>query len=224
MYTIAIITIVYFLISFVPSIAISVRRLHDKGRSGWWLSLFIFGFIGGFICLVYLCEREKTIQNKFRKDDSNMKENQINNNIKTICKVLEDKDIHYETALEENVVHFGYSMNGINSRIIIRIDSERNFLEMLGVYAFDILDGKIHDISRAVCLANIYLAVGFFKYDINKHIIFKLSQIFADNAIEERIIEQMLLTLLFTLHDYADKFFAVNNGYISAEQINDNQK
>jgi len=29
----------FFLIIIVPSIAVAVRRLHDTGRSGWWLLL-----------------------------------------------------------------------------------------------------------------------------------------------------------------------------------------
>jgi len=29
----------YFLITIIPSIAVGVRRMHDTGRSGWWLFL-----------------------------------------------------------------------------------------------------------------------------------------------------------------------------------------
>lgn len=37
----------------LPDIAVSVRRLHDVGRSGWWLlsPLAAFGFWGGYMYL-----------------------------------------------------------------------------------------------------------------------------------------------------------------------------
>lgn len=36
---------VFFLVIFIPSIAVGVRRLHDVNRSGWWLLLPIVNFI-----------------------------------------------------------------------------------------------------------------------------------------------------------------------------------
>ncbi len=43
----------YSLIVFIPSLAIGVRRLHDIGKSGWWILL---GFIPivGWIWLIIL--------------------------------------------------------------------------------------------------------------------------------------------------------------------------
>lgn len=31
---------IYFLVFLIPSIAVGVRRLHDMGRSGWWMLLY----------------------------------------------------------------------------------------------------------------------------------------------------------------------------------------
>ena len=36
----------------IPSLAVSCRRLHDTGRSGWWLLLTIVPF-GGIVLLVF---------------------------------------------------------------------------------------------------------------------------------------------------------------------------
>ena len=47
----------------LPSIGVSVRRLHDLGKSGWWLLIAIIpivNFIGIFVILVFtLMEGEK---------------------------------------------------------------------------------------------------------------------------------------------------------------------
>ena len=39
---------------FVPNLAVSVRRLHDTNRSGWWLLLNLVPF-GGIVVLVFQC-------------------------------------------------------------------------------------------------------------------------------------------------------------------------
>lgn len=36
---------------FLPSLAVAVRRLHDIGRSGWWLLIQVVPIIGGLILL-----------------------------------------------------------------------------------------------------------------------------------------------------------------------------
>lgn len=39
------------LIIFLPLLSVSVRRLHDGGRSGWWLFIQVVPLIGGLILL-----------------------------------------------------------------------------------------------------------------------------------------------------------------------------
>jgi uncharacterized membrane protein YhaH (DUF805 family) len=46
---------IYSLIVFIPFLAISVRRLHDIGRSGFWLFIGLVPIIGGIILLVFDC-------------------------------------------------------------------------------------------------------------------------------------------------------------------------
>jgi uncharacterized membrane protein YhaH (DUF805 family) len=41
--------------SFVPALALSVRRLHDQDRSGWLLLLGLIPLLGGFALLVLMC-------------------------------------------------------------------------------------------------------------------------------------------------------------------------
>jgi len=43
---------VYYLGVLVPSIAVTIRRLHDTGRSGWWF-LLSFVPLGGLVVLVF---------------------------------------------------------------------------------------------------------------------------------------------------------------------------
>jgi uncharacterized membrane protein YhaH (DUF805 family) len=54
-----ILTIVFALALFVPSLAVAVRRLHDSDRSGWWL-LILFVPLIGFFWFLYLMIVEGT--------------------------------------------------------------------------------------------------------------------------------------------------------------------
>jgi hypothetical protein len=42
--------------TLVPGIAVTVRRLHDTGRSGAYYFLALIPFVGGIVLLVFLCE------------------------------------------------------------------------------------------------------------------------------------------------------------------------
>ena len=38
---------------FIPMLAVTVRRLHDTNRSGWWLLLSLIPVIGGLVVFVF---------------------------------------------------------------------------------------------------------------------------------------------------------------------------
>ena len=44
----------YLVVSAVPFAALTVRRLHDTGRSGWWYLLVLLGGVG-FVILAIMC-------------------------------------------------------------------------------------------------------------------------------------------------------------------------
>lgn len=45
---------IYVLATFLPSLAVSVRRLHDTGRRAWWLLLVFVPFgIGHLVLLIF---------------------------------------------------------------------------------------------------------------------------------------------------------------------------
>ena len=43
----------YVLAVFIPSIAVNVRRLHDTDRSGWWILLAFLPLLGALVLLVF---------------------------------------------------------------------------------------------------------------------------------------------------------------------------
>ena len=45
---------VYALAVFLPSLAVTVRRLHDTGRTGWWVLIGLIPFIGWIVLLIFM--------------------------------------------------------------------------------------------------------------------------------------------------------------------------
>jgi uncharacterized membrane protein YhaH (DUF805 family) len=58
---------VFNLLTFLPSLALSVRRLHDIDRTGWWV-LFAFTIIGIFFLIYWACKRGTPGPNRFGPD------------------------------------------------------------------------------------------------------------------------------------------------------------
>ena len=56
---------IYFLIIFVPVICIQIRRLHDIGKSGFYLFLHLILIVGSIILIVYYCQDSEPGQNLY---------------------------------------------------------------------------------------------------------------------------------------------------------------
>ncbi|MDR2840239.1 MAG: DUF805 domain-containing protein [Paludibacter sp.] len=67
-------TILYFVIVFLPSMAVTVRRLHDFGKSGWWYFISFIPFIGGVYMVLLLCQQSDYDNNYGAEpdDDTNL--------------------------------------------------------------------------------------------------------------------------------------------------------
>jgi uncharacterized membrane protein YhaH (DUF805 family) len=56
---------IYTLAILIPGIAVSVRRLHDTDRSGWWLFIGLIPLIGAIALLVFMVQDSKPGDNQF---------------------------------------------------------------------------------------------------------------------------------------------------------------
>ena len=51
---VGILTLIYILAVLVPTLAVTVRRLHDTDRSGWWIFIQLVPIIGFFVFLYFM--------------------------------------------------------------------------------------------------------------------------------------------------------------------------
>ena len=49
----------FWLAMLLPSIAVSVRRMHDIGRTGWWVLLHLIPVIGFLVILYFYVQRSE---------------------------------------------------------------------------------------------------------------------------------------------------------------------
>lgn len=56
---------VFVLATFVPTLAVTVRRLHDTDRSGWWVLLDLVPVIGALVLLVFTVLDSQPGANRF---------------------------------------------------------------------------------------------------------------------------------------------------------------
>lgn len=63
-----IVYLVYSLVVFLPLIAVSIRRLHDIDRTGWWLMIAFIPLIGIIILIVFNVTKGTIGENKYGSD------------------------------------------------------------------------------------------------------------------------------------------------------------
>jgi uncharacterized membrane protein YhaH (DUF805 family) len=53
---VTVLALVVGMAALVPSLAVSVRRLHDSGKSGWWVLMALVPLAGPIVLLVFTCQ------------------------------------------------------------------------------------------------------------------------------------------------------------------------
>jgi uncharacterized membrane protein YhaH (DUF805 family) len=56
---------IYSLAVLLPSLAVGARRLHDIGRSGWWLLLGLIPIVGIIILIVWWAQEGDAAPNEY---------------------------------------------------------------------------------------------------------------------------------------------------------------
>jgi uncharacterized membrane protein YhaH (DUF805 family) len=59
------ITGIYGLAALIPTLAVTVRRLHDTGRSGWWILIGLIPIVGTIILIVFLATDSQPGNNQY---------------------------------------------------------------------------------------------------------------------------------------------------------------
>jgi uncharacterized membrane protein YhaH (DUF805 family) len=61
----AILSTIYSLAVLIPSIAVTVRRLHDTNRTGWWVLIGLIPIIGFIVLLIFTVQDSQKGENQY---------------------------------------------------------------------------------------------------------------------------------------------------------------
>jgi uncharacterized membrane protein YhaH (DUF805 family) len=56
---------IYSLAVLIPSLAVSVRRLHDTNRTGWWIFIGLVPLVGAIILIVFYATDSQPGDNQY---------------------------------------------------------------------------------------------------------------------------------------------------------------
>ena len=56
---------IYCLIAFLPGLGLGIRRLHDIGKSGWYIFIAFIPLVGAFILLYFYCLDSENQSNEY---------------------------------------------------------------------------------------------------------------------------------------------------------------
>ena len=65
---IGVLGLLYTFAVLIPSLGVSVRRLHDTNRSGWWLLIALVPLIGALVLLVFVLTEGNHGNNTYGED------------------------------------------------------------------------------------------------------------------------------------------------------------
>jgi uncharacterized membrane protein YhaH (DUF805 family) len=60
---------IYSVLILIPNISITVRRLHDINKSGWFCLLELIPLVGSLIVLIFTCLKTVKVNNRWRMND-----------------------------------------------------------------------------------------------------------------------------------------------------------
>ncbi len=71
--TVAMVLGVFLLAVLLPSLAVTIRRLHDSNRSGWWLLISFVPLVGSFVLFIFYLLDGTAGDNRFGPDPKGRK-------------------------------------------------------------------------------------------------------------------------------------------------------
>jgi len=60
-----VLSIIYWLGTLIPGLAVGIRRLHDTDKSGWWILIALVPLVGAIVLIVFFATDGKPESNQY---------------------------------------------------------------------------------------------------------------------------------------------------------------
>ena len=89
----------YSLAVLLPSLGVSVRRLHDTNPSGWWILISSIAFIGAIVMIIFLVQDSTPRANKYGPNPKKrLEKDRLNISKPKEYKLENNKELPLETS------------------------------------------------------------------------------------------------------------------------------
>lgn len=93
--------LIYSIIAFIPHISVTIRRLHDINRSGWWFLIVLVPLLGVIVLISFLTQEGDKGKNQYGQSPKQDKSrDNLNDKIKKLSE-LKDDGVLTEKEFEE---------------------------------------------------------------------------------------------------------------------------
>ena len=89
---------IYMFATFLPSVAVMVRRLHDTGKSGWWWLILLIPGIGTIWFIIIMCQDSEIEENEYGQSPKYASSKNV---IEEIVSTIQDNYPNEETVVQQ---------------------------------------------------------------------------------------------------------------------------
>lgn len=57
--------VLVYVVLFLPSLSVAIRRLHDTDRSGWWVLIGLIPIVGAIVLIIFYLGKSYEASNRF---------------------------------------------------------------------------------------------------------------------------------------------------------------
>ena len=137
-----------------------------------------------------------------------------------LCANLDGRGWHYGKVEEKLVVRISATGEDIPMEVVIRVDEDREVVQVLSLQPFDIPEDKRLDMAVAVSLVNNHLVDGSFDLDIKKgRLVFRMTCCYIDSDLGNDLYTYLIMCSFQTIDEYNDKFLMLVKGRMSMEDF-----
>lgn len=139
-----------------------------------------------------------------------------------IAERLDARKIRYEKGTHSNgyCFHFFFKGEDLPMEFNLLVDSGRQLLRLISILPFTFQSGKTEEAALAVCAVNGTMKRGCFVFDPESGgVTFRINNTFLECLLDMDVLDGLLREALIAVDKYNDRFFKLNAGLMSVEEV-----
>ena len=138
----------------------------------------------------------------------------------TLIHMLDTRDWKYEKVEDKKLIKAVLKGEDLPIEFLMIVEEEKDVVQFISALPFNMPEDKRVDGAIAVCVANYGLCNGSFDYDLRDgEIRFRMTTSYKGGAVNDDLLEHMILVAAATIDNYNDKFFMLAKGMMSVQQF-----